>query len=680
MKKMNKKAVGILAATSVILGSIVPTGPVARAEGDPVEKNVNLLINPGFEDGMTGWDPDGLRVQSDFVASGQNAGVIGTGEGGGYVTIRGDFSDINKITISGKGAVSMEGEKALFGVDIFDQEGTRVYKDELVFTSLDEYTFDTMDITMPQNVSRIVVYTYKVADKAGLAYFDDLSVICDQAEDEEEEGGDQKVYVNTPEERDASLPDSSNLLYRHTLPCEIYRGNIDGKETYEYSYKSLKRAMWIWNFEVITDQAKTDELFAFAQEKGVNLFYMNTGNELEGEDSAVTKYPLLYRAFNAKAHQMGIDVEALDGASAWVRTENQNVPLSRIQRIVEFNAGCSSDAEKFDGIHHDNEPYTLPDWDERMVEIADEYLRLCSQSVEICHANNLTYAVDIPFWYDVTAGVDSITYQQATKAMNYHIIDLVDYVGVMAYRDFAEGKDGIEYHTKDEINYAASVSKDVIVGVETYDVPDKEANPPKVTFYQEGEAYMNGEIDKVENYFVNLAMKENVAGAGFKGMAIHYYDTYRAMSRPASPSAPVSSGGNQSVSAPAQNHSTVSVPSEPTPLAKADIKQALVKDETKKKVKKTKVTSPSVKANPSDDSDTADAVETSEEIEEIEEVQSIEAEEPDAREKSNVADEDVALSKTKEKTISPWPIILGAAIALVCGGLFYFSKRWKNFH
>lgn len=76
--------------------------------------------------------------------------------------------------------------------------------------------------------------------------------------------------------------------------------------------------------------------------------------------------------------------------------------------------------------------------------------------------------------------------------------------------------------------YAAKANKHVVIGVETFDVPDKEANPPKVTFYQEGEIYMNGEIAKVINGYANAYNNISFeAAAGFKGMAVHYYETYR---------------------------------------------------------------------------------------------------------------------------------------------------------
>ena len=102
--------------------------------------------------------------------------------------------------------------------------------------------------------------------------------------------------------------------------------------------------------------------------------------------------------------------------------------------------------------------------------------------------------------------------------LSHHIIDIVDYATIMAYRDFAEGIDGIIYHSEDEVTYAASVDKKVVVGVETMGFgPDNTDNPEKITFYEEGEVYMNQELEKVIEYYTE----------GLKGVAIHYYLTYK---------------------------------------------------------------------------------------------------------------------------------------------------------
>lgn len=102
--------------------------------------------------------------------------------------------------------------------------------------------------------------------------------------------------------------------------------------------------------------------------------------------------------------------------------------------------------------------------------------------------------------------------------MHKHVQDVMDYVTIMDYRDFAEGPDGIIENGQNEVDHGSSIGKKVVIGVETYDVP---GDPEFVTFYDEGEAYMNQELEKVEAYFASSDR--------YGGLAIHYYTTYKNM-------------------------------------------------------------------------------------------------------------------------------------------------------
>lgn len=278
-------------------------------------------------------------------------------------------------------------------------------------------------------------------------------------------------------------------------------------EAYE---QPLTKAMWIWHVEDVIDTAKREELLAFALEKGLNTLYIEAGS--------VEDHVEAFRAFNRQAHELGMTVEALDGNSEWVRAENHVIALGKIRDIIDFNNSVTDPLERFDGIHHDNEPYTLGDWSENAEALAADYLVLAAASQSLAEANGLTYAVDIPMWYESNELTVAIAYEGETKPLSHHIIDIVDYAAIMAYRDFAEGADGIIYHSEDEVTYAASINKKVVVGVETmgFDADDTD-NPEKITFYEEGELYMNQELEKVIDYYTE----------GLKGMAIHYYLTYK---------------------------------------------------------------------------------------------------------------------------------------------------------
>ncbi|WP_018752052.1 hypothetical protein [Paenibacillus sanguinis] len=267
-------------------------------------------------------------------------------------------------------------------------------------------------------------------------------------------------------------------------------------------------ALWVWEYSDIATSAARSELIDFSLSKGINTLYVNTGTNL-------TANPGHYRALIAQAHANDMQVEALDGQSDWVRAENHSIPLGRLQDVIDYNA-ASAVNERFDGVHHDNEPYTLPDWSENRQELSVDYLDLAAKSQQLLadSGSSMTFSGDIPFWYDTF----SITHNGITKEMHKHVQDVMDYVTIMDYRDFAEGPDGIIQNGQNEVDYGSAIGKKVVIGVETYEVP---GDPEFVTFYEEGEAYMNQELEKVEAYFASAD--------GYGGQAIHYYTTYKNM-------------------------------------------------------------------------------------------------------------------------------------------------------
>ncbi len=88
---------------------------------------------------------------------------------------------------------------------------------------------------------------------------------------------------------------------------------------------------------------------------------------------------------------------------------------------------------------------------------------------------------------------------------------------LMAYRDFAEGRDSITYHTEHEVEYANEIGAKAVIGVETQYLEPYE----KVSFFEEGEAYMNKQLQIVDQiYFGQL---------GYGGQAVHKYQSYQTM-------------------------------------------------------------------------------------------------------------------------------------------------------
>lgn len=276
------------------------------------------------------------------------------------------------------------------------------------------------------------------------------------------------------------------------------------------------KAMWIWEpWETIGTSVDRQALVDFAVLKGVNVLYVETGRST---GSYLLDNPNAYKDLITKASAEQIFVYALDGAAEWAKSQNHQIPLSRVDDVLNYNSTAAS-TEKFTGIQMDIEPYLLKEWDrkkQREKLIAD-YLDLM---VKLDHkvtttSNPIPFMASIPFWFD--NNTYDTTYEGTTKHLAFHVIDIVSGgVAIMAYRDFATGNDSIIYHSQTEVDYAGQIGRRAVIGVEI-----QLMDLDKISFYEEGEAYMNAELQIVDEHYKN--------NSGYGGQAIHKYRSYRDM-------------------------------------------------------------------------------------------------------------------------------------------------------
>ena len=181
-------------------------------------------------------------------------------------------------------------------------------------------------------------------------------------------------------------------------------------------------------------------------------------------------------------------MQALDGLPEFTQKAFHHVPLAVVDAVIAFNKQAESD-ERFDGIHLDNEPYTLLGWHEptRRDQILVEFLELnaeCQRRVRA--AKGLVFGVDIPFWWqelDPHTGkpIGDVTFNGRRKPASFHCIDLLDNVGIMNYRDQADGADGLIAHAQQILAYSErSGGATIFMGIET-DLP-----PPRDVWFVAG--------------------------------------------------------------------------------------------------------------------------------------------------------------------------------------------------
>jgi len=255
---------------------------------------------------------------------------------------------------------------------------------------------------------------------------------------------------------------------------------------------------------VASDPAKKSAFLAFAQGAALTSAYVESEGFLGGDATPLA-------AFVADAGAQGVSTELLFGYAPWARTAEHAKAIALAQKAVTFASGLAT--TKPVAVHFDVEPHGLAEWGTDQASIANQYVDLLEELFAVTNGSGLALVVDIPFWYDAIA----VTRKGTTRPLMEWVVDAVDRVAIMDYRDHADGADGIIALGAAEVTYGASVNKPVVLGVETLCNLD----PPKVSFCEEGRAAL-------ESALATTAASYGQS-PGFFGFAIHDYAAFAAL-------------------------------------------------------------------------------------------------------------------------------------------------------
>ena len=257
----------------------------------------------------------------------------------------------------------------------------------------------------------------------------------------------------------------------------------------EGTHKPPVRAMWVWNIDpLLFSQNYRAEFFAFCEEKDINEIFLQVPykfiNDLTDDVECKILHQTELHAFIKKARQKGIKSHALDGSPEFVLTQYHPRVLAQVRALIDFNKNASQ-AEQFYGIHLDNEPYQLLGFNGPAGRsIILQFFDLNQKVMDLLRRekSEMVYGIDIPFWFDEAKDNEGnlkyvFDYNGKIQDAARHLIDIVDNVGIMNYRNFAGGEDGMVKHGQDEVWYADKVGKKVYLGVETF-----EYDPANVSF------------------------------------------------------------------------------------------------------------------------------------------------------------------------------------------------------
>lgn len=273
----------------------------------------------------------------------------------------------------------------------------------------------------------------------------------------------------------------------------------------------LTKALWVWDFyEAASDYNKTTQLLEFLNKNNINLLFIGTKNTL-------TDQPATYEELIRRAHENGIRVFALVGRANWALETHHREALEQLRQVLTFNE--SRQSSKFDGIQFDIEPHTLPEYKTKRGSVAFQYIQVLKKIANEISARDkvLEFNAAIPWWYGGGENPVMVETGGERKPLSHFVLDIVDTVSIMAYRDTAERQ--IRGSLADT-DYAAKIGKTIYIGTET-NPPNGSTVTNEITYYNTGMDYLNEQINTVIDHYSGHD--------GFGGIAIHSYPSLKEM-------------------------------------------------------------------------------------------------------------------------------------------------------
>ncbi|MFC9538881.1 amidase [Lysinibacillus sp. NPDC056959] len=268
-------------------------------------------------------------------------------------------------------------------------------------------------------------------------------------------------------------------------------GKVDAKSMQD-------KATWLWDTTKIVEDESG--VLSFLEGKQVKKLYLQINSDIASND---------YKSFINKATTKGIKVYALDGSASWVSADGYKMQDQLFDWIQSYNENAAV-TEQFSGVHLDVEPYLNSSWSSNQEKTIESYQALLTRAKGSTEQLQLPLEADMPFWFDEV----SYNNQFGQGLLADWVIDQVESVSIMAYRDAAKDIIKIVEH---EIDYAKKVNKSIVIGVET-GASDEGKN---ITFYDDGEAYMNKQLAQVHKQYANKT--------SYNGFAIHHVDSWMNM-------------------------------------------------------------------------------------------------------------------------------------------------------
>lgn len=250
---------------------------------------------------------------------------------------------------------------------------------------------------------------------------------------------------------------------------------------------------WIWDTKMISSDDTIKQLLKYHIDDAY-VYYSR-------------RFSSKFNDFIGKSSDNGIKVEALMGSSDMALSSNYDSFEKQINTVLDFNKNYSN---RFEAVHLDIEPYTLPDWDSHMKEYLTSYLDNLKKIRKLIDRHNqenndtLKMVLDIPFWY----------YQKQFDIDGVNIIDSL-------------------FEVADELvimNYTKNQSDFISRGISNLSVADK--HPGKTMKIgmefqpQVEDVTLYEKTPREFQQYISDSLKEFSKHEAFAGYAIHYLNVY----------------------------------------------------------------------------------------------------------------------------------------------------------
>ncbi|QSS98860.1 S-layer homology domain-containing protein [Pontibacillus sp. ALD_SL1] len=259
------------------------------------------------------------------------------------------------------------------------------------------------------------------------------------------------------------------------------------------------RGTYIWHAENVIEEP--NEILEFAKENDINLLYTRLDR---------TQDYTVYNEFLEKAHEAGIEVHAMGGHPNWALKEGEE----RLNMFIDYVTSYQKvvpPRQQFDGIHLDIEPYVLQNWDGNPEDILKTWKTNIQVFVdEVKKDSDLETSADLAIWLD-----DHKTPGQEDISFSKWFISKLDHTTLMAFRDSAEGSNGIIDVSKKEMEFAKELGKELLVSVEMKQIKENK----HISFYEEGKQFMEEQLDETKSYFND--------NPSYHGNAVHAYEYWK---------------------------------------------------------------------------------------------------------------------------------------------------------